>query len=593
MKSDDAVQRAAGDALSFDAGRVVANLPYDFVPTALGALRGEDGPHDRAILSLGQGKADIGDDMPFVVADAADLRAWAGLGDASDSAATATTGALAGRLHRNALTETPLFFGPPCVGAARERLVTFPAPEISAHETTRRALVIVDLAIAFWHPRFSHGGLPDFRAMQFLDFDGTAGTAYPGGLLGPTDIAALCGIAAGPGGQTQIMRHLASQFPGSFYGSGPDPEDFWHGTAIADLAAGDGQADLLFGIELPFAALRDWKGDAFGAILPLALRAALNLTRAVADLPLTVVLPFGFTAGPHDGSHPVAAAITAILAAARRNRTVDLILPMGNQLQDQCCARLQPATLPTASPSVQWHLPPDDFSPNCLEICLTSGAAPKLTLTAPDGRQAEATPGPGTLSLIRSGDTIIGALHRLPDRAGVAKLRLALARTGWTRADTLPAPAGNWRIAIAADRVADFWVLRDDTDAIQDQSRPHRRSYLVDDRYRMQDMSGAYLMTDPAEGVLRRSGTASVLTTASGARTVAALQRWGTGPGTLAYYSGRAFDGADPALGMLVDDGWEGAGVMALVNGSGRRMRVSGTSAAAGLAARLPVPSLV
>ncbi len=569
----------------------VSFLPYDFVPTALGALRDEWPGDGRVILSMEREYGDAGTGSPYHVVGADDIRGWLGLSGASrptpsprdEERAADATAEIAGRQAAGDL----LFFGPPSAARGTGRHLRFGSPAIRAAPHHRRAVAVIDLGIAFWNRRFrSPDGDPMFAAMQYLDFDGGSGAEYPDGVLQPSDISTLCGIADAPDGQTRISRHLAARFPGSYFGSRPDQEAFWHGTAIADIAAGTAGDALMFGIELPFASLRDWKGDALGAILPLALRAAVNLAASVPRLPLTIALPFAFTGGPHDGTHPVAAAMARFLANVRRTRDVTLVVPAGNHLQDQCCAELGPATKSVPSPSIAWHLPPDDFSPNCVEICLTSGTPAEIAITTPDGQTEAIRPGEGTIAQLELRGGLIGAVHRPHDHDGCTKIRLALARTGWAEAGAVPAPYGNWTIGVRADRPARLWVLRDDRDTVYDRSRPHRRSYLVDPQYRERGPYGAYVMTDPAAGPMRRSGTASVLSTAPGGRVVQADQRLGPGPAAPSWYSGSPVTGGGFADSFMVDDGREGRGIDALGNGSARRFRFSGTSAACALAAR-------
>ena len=103
-------------------------------------------------------------------------------------------------------------------------------------------------------------------------------------------------------------------------------------------------------------------------------------------------------------------------------------------------------------------------------------------------------------------------------------------------------------------------------------------------------------MGDDPESAVLRSGTLSVLATAAESvlataadpriDVVQANQRYGKGTEIQAAYSGRRQNGMDLTVSKLVDDGWPGRGAAAAANGGQRRVRMSGTSAAAGLRAR-------
>ena len=148
--------------------------------------------------------------------------------------------------------------------------------------------------------------------------------------------------------------------------------------------------------------------------------------------------------------------------------------------------------------------------------------------------------------------------------------------------------------AAGAD-VLDAWVLRDDRDPVADRSRPRRPPTLWDPSYRRRDQSGARPLTDDPGSAVRRSGTLSVLATAldpalppldPSVIVVQADERMGTGPDVQAGYSGRHYDGSCIPFRALVDDGWLDRGAAAAANGTQRRVRISGTSAAAGIEVR-------
>ncbi len=95
-------------------------------------------------------------------------------------------------------------------------------------------------------------------------------------------------------------------------------------------------------------------------------------------------------------------------------------------------------------------------------------------------------------------------------------------------------------------------------------------------------------MTDDQNSAALRSGTLFVLATTPNPAVacVQAEECLGRGPPEHAAYSGRPQDGPRLVVAELVDDGWPDRGTAVAANGSQRRVRMSGTSAAAGLQAR-------
>jgi hypothetical protein len=92
-------------------------------------------------------------------------------------------------------------------------------------------------------------------------------------------------------------------------------------------------------------------------------------------------------------------------------------------------------------------------------------------------------------------------------------------------------------------------------------------------------------MDDPPDAVVTRRGTLSVLATIPGARIARATARAGAGQERTAAYAGLHPDGIDRGDPALVDDGWPDCGWLALAGDGPRRLRLSGTSLAAGLCA--------
>jgi hypothetical protein len=447
----------------------------------------------------------------------------------------------------------------------------------------REVVVVIDAGIAFWNQRFRGQGGSRFLGMRYLDFN--LPNAGQSNLLGEREIADHCDLA-NTEGNAAVVQKLGAAFPNSVFGkaSNPDPDAFWHGTAIADLAAGAdlGDADdiALFGLELPRAIIADYSGHGLSVWLALILPAAIKMTERFQEKPLTIVMPLGFPGGPQDGSHPAAESINRVMAGAGREN-VRLVLPAGNQLQDRCHARLSGGGQPGL---VQWDLPPDDYSTNLVEFF--GPAAQPVTLTIMGRSQTTATAVTMDQFSYRFAECDgqkIGVLLRGRDAQGWSHTGLALWQTAVTR-NSNGTPFGRWTLSSATDM--DLWLARDDRDPVADRGRPRRPSWFWDAAYTLRDANGALPQADDPGSAIKRTGTLSALATSTTAEAVQASERLGSGGPQPAGYSSRRDDGQPLPVKALVDDGRPGRGVMAAANGGARRLRVSGTSAAAGLRVR-------
>jgi hypothetical protein len=179
---------------------------------------------------------------------------------------------------------------------------------------------------------------------------------------------------------------------------------------------------------------------------------------------------------------------------------------------------------------------------------------------------------------------------------GTVRSRMGLALWATAEGAVLPAvPHGRW--TISSTSALQLWIARDDRDPVADRGRPRRASRFWDAGYTRRDALGATLQGDDPGSAIHRTGTLSALATAapgvasdgsvgSNIIAVGAVERWGSAAAIPAAYSGRRADGLPVPVQVLVDDGWPGCGVMAAANGGARRVRISGTSAAAGLYVR-------
>lgn len=562
------------DAVELTEARAAA-LPWNYLAPAFGDLIRREGGPTRIVMVLPDG------DRPArYAAISADI-----LRD---------PGATAGFIAALGGGQTQGYFMGPVTGGLRADagMEVFQITGAPWAEATARvfdhAVVIIDAGIAFWNQRFRGLGGPRFRGVRYLDFD-LPDQGQAGG-LNEAGVEQVCSLADASG-SAAVMARLAADYPASVFGAAanPDPQGFWHGTAVADLAAGavPGEADhvALFGLELPRAVVADYSGETLTAMLAMILPAAIQMTAGFAAVPLTVVLPLGFPAGPQDGTHPAAVAIANALQMSGRTN-VRVVVPAGNQLQDRCHARLGPDT----GASVGWDLPPDDYSTNEVEILGPAGAPLRLQLGGPGQGLVEAGLAvPNSYRRVLCGGQEIGILMRFADVGPWSRTRLALWRTA-SEATGVATPHGRWTLASDGKDVLEMWAFRDDRDPTADRARPRRPSRFWSAAYRLRDEAGAQPLTDDAGSAVLRSGTLSVLaTTVSPAVVVVeAAARLGGAAPVKAGYSGRPAGGAPVPMpvSVLVDDGWPDRGVAVAANGSQRRMRMSGTSAAAGLQAR-------
>lgn len=563
-------------------------LPYNYFPAAFGLVADRPDPMNRVVLVLPGEAGGRRSSVEYHVVAYENLQDPAGLEKFLDE-----------RQFDRESAFKRCFLGPPtrleetAVGQARQ--LNFDALELANAEVVKQVAVIIDIGIAFWNPVFRSKTGPRFKAMRYLDFDAFQRGQPALAPLSATEIENYCTDAAQPGGHDKVVAELGKSFPDSYFGThgAAEPGTLWHGTAMADLMAGlppdAPDTTVLMGIELPMAVLRDADGDNLGAVLTTLLEAALEMTASqFSGVPLVVALPWGFTSGPQDGSHPCAVNIDRVLAL-HPNRDIKLLLPMGNQRQDRCCAHILPSGAGEPENAVIWQLPPDDFSANSVEFNVAAtgqSATQTVRITAPTNETAVILLKQAQAMKIRRDGIVIGGLVRFKDTAAGPRLRLVFAPTGW-RPDTVrPAFAGDWKLSFHHRDEVRIWVLRDDRDWALDKGFPRRASHLFDQQYRAHDANDAYLLADTTASAVVRAGTASVLASARRAVAVQADETLGNAKPQPASYSGARTSGRPAELSVIVDTGRHNAGVLAAANGTAQKVKVSGTSAAIALAAR-------
>jgi hypothetical protein len=570
-------------------------LPYNYLPAALPAIAGDSSAQSRIVMTFPR---------PAPDANPADIEMrYTAIHPELLARPDETAAFLKGLqdLIDPQFPPQPWFLGPPTnLHHTPGRLLTLdrqPLELVNASDYAA-AVVVIDFGIAFWNRRFIDSVGPRFRAIRFMDFEphlDPNGSPIPS-TLNLLEIERMCDTSKDGGEAVRaIMQDLRRRYPRSFYGSpsAEDPDGLWHGTAMADLAAGyaetSGGRIALFGLELPAAMVQDYSGDSLTANLTAVLNAALGMTSVIKDTPVTILLPYAFSGGPQDKTHPAAEAIGSFLDFHARSG-LNVVVSAGNLLQDRLRARLPGTPREGTSLKLDWWEATDDFSINTVEALIDNVAPMNGSATLDVKPPTNESAIPHTLTegqsrnLLRRG-AVVGSIIRFKNNDTTARLRLSLMPSG-QRGTQVPAPHGRWVLSTPSSQAADLWILRDDADPVFDREYPQRQSHFDHPMYRPTNKLGEPGRDDNPGSPIMRSGTMSPLGTAAGVEAVQADERLGNSAQKQAEYSGKP-DGPVPLnLHYLVDDGWPESGVPAAANGSDRRVRVSGTSAAAALRVR-------
>jgi hypothetical protein len=396
-----------------------------------------------------------------------------------------------------------------------------------------------------------------------------------------------------------------------------------HGTHVLDVATGPRQNDHpqwpIVCVQLPDEVTADTSGTRLtqwaleGVWYILLQSIVIAAERGCRPLPVVINLSYGFTAGPHDGGHPLERALKEAVDVWERitGAAVRIVLPAGNNLQSRLHARIkfdqsQVIELP-------WRIHPDDRTASHVEIWLpkrTSDApCPVRVRVCPPGPSAAASPSishPGTrTSELKSGEQVVCQIHytHMGESAGHGVVRISVAPTfelerskqDVERVPLSPgsvAPHGVWRIQIEnigleAGEEVHAWIQRDDT-AFGYPSFG-RQSYFDDPEYWRFDERGDIGFVDNPESLVSRAGTLNAIATGNDPRIVVV--------GGYTHTSRRAtlYSSRGPTLGTrrgcdvlaASDRSRVFPGVLAAGTRSGSTIAMNGTSVAAPGATRL------
>lgn len=417
---------------------------------------------------------------------------------------------------------------------------------------------------------------------------------------------------------------------------------YGHGAAVALLAAGHDPADPrgrdhpLIAVSLPAEVSRDTTGTFAPAYILAAtlfiLHRARRLARGIEAArglppgslrpPVVINLSYGLTAGPRDGSHPVARLQDAIAGAPRAGLgPVQFVLPSGNHRQARLNGRI------AGGETLDWRLHPDDATPSAVELWGPPLPAPPARpatlavrppghaapLAAPLASRIGAESGPETehdaapstepqsetttwLSLCEAhapgaAPREIARLYRELRRTGSAEWREGLTLIAAPTAAMDPAeavaPAGLWSLRLEAPAGQGWTVGVQRDDVIPGFRRAGRQSRLEDPAYRRVDDAGRPVEVDddPPAGPVRRRGSVNAYACGQAPLRVSAA----LADGRLAPYTGLLPDAGRDSSGdilAMADRSLARRGILVHGPRSGGHQRMSGTSVAAPQATR-------
>jgi hypothetical protein len=388
-----------------------------------------------------------------------------------------------------------------------------------------------------------------------------------------------------------------------------------HGALVMDLACGYDQGTSPTGrgglehrpivcVQLPTITVADTSGlglerymlDGLHYILDRADRIAVS--RGCDPLPVVVNFSSGVLAGPHDGSHPIEAAIDETIEWRRQFAPTEVVLPAGNSYLSRIHASvLVPANGGEAS--LPWHVLPDDKTCTYVELWLPQpqpgydSVGAEIMLEPPGGARSPALSDAKSARAVawRPGgrDAICKIYYEYvgpPTNRG--RYLIALVPTACDKAPSQLAPCGTWKIVLRnrtyhpIDSV-NAWIQWDDRPL--GFPRTGRQSYFSDATYRRFDeISGRAVETDNTASLVRRSGTISAIATGVNTVVVGGFKQK---EATIVNYSGagptatRPSGRSGPDAAVVTDDSSIHRGIFAAGTRSRSIVAVNGTSVAA------------
>lgn len=365
-----------------------------------------------------------------------------------------------------------------------------------------------------------------------------------------------------------------------------DPPNWKPGTDPAS------SADLVF-VQFRDSSIRDATGVWLKAYVFQGIQYILSFVDPIKTRKVVINLSYGPTTGPHNGTAPLEAALTAFVT--KYNGTPDkprleIVLAAGNAyLSDGHVAAVGSATQPDVEWT--WRLPPDNAVLCFAEIWMKKADASgvTVTLTSPSGIVFVPTPPP------LPGPPIPQAGVDVPiPRGNDSMWRLQVDRTVIAR-NIAAAEHGDWKIKVTglrANAKLHAYVARSDPN--MGVRTGAKRSYFIDHKWEMSRSAAADCIYangefDTTGSLVRRHGTLNGIATANVTR-VHVAGGYIRANGRKSRYStaGPARGGlrVGPDFALPCDESQALGGIRAGGNRSGAVFRLEGTSAAAPQLAR-------
>jgi hypothetical protein len=464
---------------------------------------------------------------------------------------------------------------------------------------------IIDDGLAFGHERFRLSATTTRLGALWLQdgpFDGTSASVDYGREIFAQDIDGWLSQSAGDEdifygpGQAGVLDFALS-------GRKPLAQRLAHGTHVLDVAfgleAGAAQDWRIVGVQLPVSVV----ADSSGALLtPYAVDAVRYIERKARELspgaPIVIAFSYGFTAGPHDGTHPIERGIDEIVTAHNTtypNAPMRIVIPAGNTYLARlhACIRFAEPTQQMPNPprtaELLWRVQPGDTTPSFVEIWLPGDYDPAgrigIALTTPDGEMSgELVEGQKTvLTLTGDGLIICQVFHRADPLSKRAMFLVALQPT--ERMGSGPvAPAGLWTIHLKnrgfeGDETVAAWIQRDEPPF--GYPPRGRQSYFDHADYSQFDPTGREEEEDDPDSIVQRSGSMNALATGTTPLVVGGLVRKELRPPKYSA-GGPSLHGPHfrPSALVTSDDSLVHGGVIAAGTRSGSWVAMNGTSVA-------------
>jgi hypothetical protein len=390
-----------------------------------------------------------------------------------------------------------------------------------------------------------------------------------------------------------------------------------HGTHVLDTATGPKGSSKpkwpIVCVQLP----SDVTADTSGARLTLwALEGvwyillqslAIAFMHGTRPMPVVINLSYGFTAGPHDGGHPLERALQKTVEVWERliGASVRIVLPAGNNLQSRLHARM--SFDECQSVDLPWRVHPDDRTASHVEIWLprrpSEAPCPVRVSVRPPGAAVPASPPIGgsgtTTSELLAEQQVLCQINYShsggPGGRGVVRVSIAptyeLEHTKPESGRRAPrpspvAPHGIWTIRIentglTTGEEVHAWVQRDDTAFGYPSSG--RQSFFDDPAYQRFDAMGDMSVEDNPRSLVKRAGTLNAIATGSDPR-IMVVGAYAHAARRTARYSSRGptlGDRRGPDALFASDRSRVSHGMLGAGTRSGSSVGMNGTSVAA------------